>query len=76
VADAREPGLVQPVRLDEGDGDVAVEARVVGEVDLLARALPQEAADLVTTGGEVVRQGARAASLPASAALVQTRVNR
>jgi hypothetical protein len=40
-------GLVQAFRLDKREGDVAIEQRVVGEVDLLLAALTQELLDLV-----------------------------
>ena len=43
--DAGEAGFVQAFGLDDGDGDVAVELRVVGEVDALAAALAEEALD-------------------------------
>ncbi len=56
---AREPRLVEALGLDQGEGHVAVELRVVGQVDALLAALAEEALDLVAAGGE----GARSARL-------------
>ena len=43
---------VQPFGLDEGEGDVAVEEGVVGEVDALLAAFPEEPFDGVAAGRE------------------------
>jgi hypothetical protein len=40
--DARQPGLVQPFRLNDSEGDVAIQFGVVGEVDALAAALSEK----------------------------------
>ena len=56
AADARQPVGVQPLGLDHGEGHVAVELRVVGQVDPLAAALAQEALDLVAAAGEGRRE--------------------
>jgi hypothetical protein len=40
AADARQPIGVQALSLDDGDGYVTVELRVVGQVDALAATLP------------------------------------
>ena len=48
---------VEAVGLDHGEGDVAVEAGVVGQVDALAPALAQERAHFVAAGGEGGWQG-------------------
>jgi len=50
--DALAGGVVEAIGLDQGEGDVAVERRVVGEVDALLAALAQEALDDVAAGGE------------------------
>ena len=52
VADPGEALLVQPLGLDDGDGNVPVQPFVVGEVDALAAALAQEALHLVAAAGE------------------------
>jgi hypothetical protein len=52
AADAGQAGGVQALGLDQGEGHVAVEAGVVGQVDPLAAALAQEALDLIAAGGE------------------------
>lgn len=50
--DALPPDLVEPVRLDQRERDVAVEQRVVREEDALASALAEEPAHLVAARGE------------------------
>ena len=55
LAFARDPlaaDLVQAFGLDQGEGHIAVEHRVVGQVDLLLAALAQEALDLVAAVDE------------------------
>jgi len=52
AADAHAAGVVESLGLDQGEGDVAVEERVVGEVDLLLAALAEEAFHLVAAVGE------------------------
>ena len=54
--DACEAGVVQALGLDQRDRDVAVELRVVREVDLLAAALAEEALDGVSALGERGRE--------------------
>ena len=54
--DAGEAGVVEAFRLDDGDGDVAVELFVVREVDLLATALTEEAFDGIAPVRERGRQ--------------------
>jgi hypothetical protein len=56
-ADACESGLVEALRLDECEGDVAVKLFVVGEVDSLACALAEKALDLVAAISEGCWQG-------------------
>src|SRR2546425_12998616 len=53
---AGEAGFVEAVRLDDGDGDVAVQLRVVRQVDALTPALPEEALHSVASVGERRRQ--------------------
>ena len=43
---------VQLLRLDEGKSHVTVEHRVMGQVDLLLAALPQELLDLIASPGK------------------------
>ena len=50
--DALAPDIVEAVRLDQREGDVAVEARVVREEDALLAALAEEPTHLVAAGGE------------------------
>ena len=50
--DAGSPWLIQAVGLDEGEGDVAVEQGVVGEVDALLAALAEEAPHDVAPAGK------------------------
>ena len=57
--DAGEPGLVQPLGLDERDGDVAVEPGVGGEVDSLLPALAEKAAELVAAARDGGRHRGR-----------------
>ena len=54
TGDALPACLVEALRLDQGEGNLAVEQGVVGEVDLLLAALTEEAPDLVPTIGEEV----------------------
>ena len=49
---ARQAGVVEALGLDHRDRDVAVELRVVREVDLLAAAFAEEASDGVAAVGE------------------------
>jgi hypothetical protein len=44
--------LVQALRLDYGQGDVPIEARVMGEVDALLGTLAEGLPDLVALGGK------------------------
>ncbi len=44
-------GVVEALGLDQGEGDIAVELGVVGQVDALLATLAQEALDLVAAGG-------------------------
>src|SRR5216117_1965743 len=57
--DAGEPGLVQPLGLDERDGYVAVEPGVGGEVDSLLPALAEKAAELVAAARDGGRHRGR-----------------
>ena len=50
--DALRGGVVEALGLDQGEGDVAVEQGVVGQVDLLLAALAEEALDRVAAVGE------------------------
>ncbi len=50
--DAGTAGVVQALGLDQGEGDVAVQLGVVGQVDLLLAALAEEAGDFVAAVGE------------------------
>ena len=57
AGDALAGGVVEAVGLDEGEGDVAVEGGVVGEVDALLAALAEELLDRVAAGGKGGRLG-------------------
>ena len=59
AADARDAVGVEAVRLDRRERDVAVELRVVREVDALAPALAEEALDVVAAAGEGGGEGGR-----------------
>ncbi len=59
AAHAREPGLVETLRLDDGDRDGTLELRVVREEDALAASLAQETFDRVAPAGEGPRQARR-----------------
>lgn len=50
--DALASHVVQAVGLDQRDSDVPIKALIVGEVDLLLAALPEEAAHRIPTGYE------------------------
>jgi hypothetical protein len=57
ACDASAGGLIQALGLDQGEGNVAVEGRVVGEVDLLLAALAEELAHFVAAVDEGGRLG-------------------
>ena len=46
------PGVVEALGLDQGEGDVAGQLGVVGEVDLLLPAFAEEALDGIAAVGE------------------------
>jgi hypothetical protein len=50
--DAEEALVVEPIGLDQGEGHLPVELRVVGQVDALLAALAEEALDLVAAVAE------------------------
>ena len=56
AVDALDADLVEALGLDQREGDIAVEQRVVGQIDLLLAAFAQEAFDLIAAiregGGE------------------------
>jgi hypothetical protein len=54
--DALAPGGVQPLRLDHGEGDLAVQAAVASAIDLLAASLAKEPDDPVAAADERVRK--------------------
>src|SRR5262249_8257289 len=56
---AAAPGLVEPLGLDDRDGDVAFEAGIVGEVDALLGSLAEEPSHLVAAGGQGARHRGR-----------------
>ncbi len=43
---------IQAIGLDEGQGNVAIQLRIVGQIHTLLATLPQEAPHLITPGGE------------------------
>src|SRR5262249_62309924 len=56
---ARQPCRVEPIGLDERDRDVALEPRVVRDVDALLAALADEAAHVVAAAAERGGRGSR-----------------
>src|SRR4051794_34540741 len=58
AADPQSPALVEAGGLDHRQGDVAIEGRVVGEVDTLATALAKEALDDVAPVAQTFGRGA------------------
>ena len=52
AGDARPGSLIKTLGLDEGEGHLPVQQGVLGQVDLLLAALPQETLNLVAAVGE------------------------
>ena len=59
LLDPRDADLVQPLGLDQGEGDVTVEQCVVDEINLLLATLPEKTLDLVPAGDKGLRHGRR-----------------